>query len=123
MFFKSPPAANTGRNSPSSNSVIDLWALSEQQPAGFSIHQMTEHLDAGGIVRRVQVSDGQERDYPAYLSRASQHEASELPSLLEEIERLDAIPVLPNIPTSPVVMRHDPTPQQLRTMLKAGMRL
>lgn len=103
--------------------MCDLWALSEGRPAGFSIHQMSPHVDEGGIIRCIQVSDGQEQDYPAYLQRATRREAEELPSVLAEIECRDAVITQPNVATGSMTMYHDPTPAQIREMIKAGMRL
>lgn len=103
--------------------MCDLWALAERRPAGFSLHRMAERLDDGDLLRRVPVSDGQERDYHAYLRRSSECEAREVRDMLAEIDRLDAVPAGPNVPTAPVVMRHEPTPAQLRAMLREGMRL
>lgn len=103
--------------------MCDLWALADGQPAGFTIHRMTKRVDDGAIVRRVQLSNGEERDYMAYLRQAAQREAIELRSLLDEIAHTGGINTSDNSSTMPVVMRHDPTPQQLRAMQKAGLRL
>lgn len=103
--------------------LCDLWALSERQPAGFTIHAMSSKVDAGGILRCVRVSEGNERDYRRYLRQATAREAEELPAILAEIERYGALDTQPNVPTEAVVMRHDPTAATIRAMIKAGMKL
>ena len=60
--------------------LCDLFALSENRPAGFTIHQMTERVDAGCILAKGIVSESGERDYLAYLARTGQAEG-ELPGL------------------------------------------
>jgi hypothetical protein len=103
--------------------MCDLWALAERRPAGFSIHRMSPLLDDGDLLCCVQVSDGQERDYSAYLLRSSEREASMLREVLADIARLDRVPAAPNVPSAPIAMRHEPAPAQIRAMLRDGMQL
>jgi methionyl-tRNA formyltransferase len=103
--------------------MCDLWALAAGRPAGFTIHQMAPAVDAGGIVRSVQVSDGRDRDFRAYLRKATQREAIELPAVLAEIAQQGEIRTQPNVASCAMTMQRDPTPAQVREMMRGGMRL
>ncbi|MBC7387390.1 MAG: hypothetical protein H7301_14655 [Cryobacterium sp.] len=62
--------------------MCDLYALSENRDAGFSIHLMNEKVDDGAILHREQVSGGGEKNYLAYLSRTGAREGKAISGLL-----------------------------------------
>jgi methionyl-tRNA formyltransferase len=103
--------------------LCDLWALSEQTAAGFSIHVMSEELDDGPILRRVQVSDGAERDFLAYLRRSAERERDELADVIRALATGEEIDLIPNTTPSTVILRKNPGAGDLRRMKEQGMRL
>ena len=107
--------------------MCDLWALYEGQPSGFTIHTMAEKLDAGAIIEQVVVSTpaqpGAPRaDYPAYLALSTRVELETLQGLLA---RLAVSGTIKRGCTGNVSgpMRRDPSPAQVRAMLRKGMTL
>jgi methionyl-tRNA formyltransferase len=101
--------------------TCDLWALHEHRAAGFTIHQMSEQVDAGGIIQRVEI--GANQNYRSYLQRCTLAEAFILRLILLEIERRGSVWTQPNVPTDGVTMRRNPTVAQLRQMTRGGLRL
>lgn len=103
--------------------MCDLWSLYKGAPAGFSIHEMTEKIDAGGIIARTTVSDGSDRDYPAYLLKACNKELEEVKAGLRKISDAGRIETTSNCRTEDVFFHRNPDLRQLRMMVKSGMRL
>lgn len=103
--------------------MCDLWALSEDRPAGFSMHVMTAAVDAGQILARVTVSDGHDRHFPNYLRRACRMELDESARVLEALEDTGRLEGHPNPRPENLVMRRNPDFRQLRRMIRHGMRL
>lgn len=103
--------------------MCDLWALSEGERAGFTVHAMTPKIDAGGIVHAEAVSLPGERDYLRYLEQCARREAAVLPRLLAQIAAADAVHTTPNPRPEGLVHRTNPTPAEIRKMRRAGMRL
>ncbi|MBU1693451.1 MAG: hypothetical protein KJ726_11480 [Verrucomicrobia bacterium] len=101
--------------------MCDLWALFTGRPAGFSVHVMTPAVDAGPILTREQVSDGTDRDYPAYLLKSSRRERNIVTALLAGIEEARRLDGVPNIADPGLKHYRDPTPGQIREMRKKGM--
>jgi hypothetical protein len=103
--------------------VCDLWALHDRVPAGFSVHRMAPRVDAGEVIARVEVSDGSERDYPAYLGRSARREREEVEALLRRLGAEGRIDSRPNVPGPNLVYRKNPTRRELRAMRRGGLRL
>jgi len=103
--------------------MCDLWALSEERPAGYTIHAMTAKIDAGGILARVRVSEGQDKHYPRYLRRACVLEAETVAEVLHTLETTGKPALQPNVPPDNLVMRRNPDRAQLRRMIRSGMKL
>jgi hypothetical protein len=103
--------------------MCDLWALGERRPAGFSIHAMAPAIDAGAILARVQVSDGSDCDYLAYLARSARREVEALHEVLARIEERDAVGGRPNRAAAADPPRRDPGRRDLRTLRRKGVRL
>jgi folate-dependent phosphoribosylglycinamide formyltransferase PurN len=101
--------------------LCDLFALSENRPAGFTIHQMNERLDAGRILAKQTVSEPGEKNYPAYLARTGQAEGEALARLIHHIAEHDALPTgEPNSCDQPVITR-TPGPRELKALRARGM--
>lgn len=101
--------------------LCDLWALSENEPAGFSIHQMTEEVDAGGIISKVQCSDGAERDFLEYLKRNASLELSELNKVLDRIAIDGVVKVLPYVASAKQPYRRNPKYADIKHMKARGL--
>ncbi len=103
--------------------MCDLWALFERKAAGFSIHVMTPDVDGGPLLASEIVSDGSQRNYPAYLRATAHRELAIASKLLAQIEDQDCLPSMPNI--APVKRAHyrNPTLGQIIAMRLAGIRL
>ena len=101
--------------------LCDLYALWNKKPAGFTIHQMNEKIDAGKILVRREVSRPGEKDYIAYLARTGLEEGRALAELIREVAATGKLPEgTPNICSSPVYTRN-PTREQIRRMRRDGM--
>ena len=101
--------------------LCDLFALSENRPAGFTIHQMNERVDAGCILAKQTVSKPGEKNYLAYLARTGQAEGQALARLIHQIAELDALPDSEaNSCQNPVVTR-TPGSGELRDLRRRGM--
>lgn len=72
--------------------LCDLYALSENRPAGFSIHLMNQKLDDGRILKVGTVSRGGDRDYISYLERTGREEGKALVKLIHETRKTGALP-------------------------------
>jgi methionyl-tRNA formyltransferase len=103
--------------------MCDLWALYDNVPAGFSVHRMAPRVDAGEVIARVEVSDGSDRDYRAYLARSAQRERQEVEALLRRIGARGDIDSRPNVPGPDLVYRKNPTWREMRAMRRRGLRL
>ncbi|MBP7828344.1 MAG: hypothetical protein KA248_00355 [Kiritimatiellae bacterium] len=103
--------------------MCDLWALFDRRPAGFSIHVMTPEVDAGPILAREQVSDGSDRDYPAYLLKSSRREREVVTALLESISRGGLPTGIANKASPGLNMFRSPTFQQIRVIRRRGLKI
>lgn len=109
--------------------MCDLYALYEGRPAGFTIHQMNEKIDAGRIFLVREMSRAGELDYPAYLGRTGAEEGRALAELVLDVAERGALPAgTPNTPTEAdaaggVVFTRNPKRHQIRAMKRAGLRL
>ncbi len=101
--------------------LCDLYALSESRPAGFTIHQMNQKIDAGKILRIKEVNSGKEKNYLNYLSQTVDAEAQEIMDLLKDIDQLGSLPKgIPNKSEKKVFTRN-PTRQQVKQFISQGM--
>lgn len=103
--------------------MCDLWALSEGQPAGFTIHKMNQNIDDGNILEKTVVSDGSEHDFMRYVEKAAQLECETLKNLLGRIESQGMPQGEPNIATKKVDMRKTPAFKEIRMLSKKGLKL
>ncbi len=103
--------------------LCDLYALSEGRPAGFTIHEMNERIDAGRILKRCEVSNPGEKDFSKYLEQASWIEGRELGTLIRQIAATDSLPQgFENRCEKPVYTRN-PDRRKIAKMKKDGMHL
>jgi len=101
--------------------LCDLFALSENRPAGFTVHQMNERVDAGRILVKETVSEPGEKNYLSYLARTGQTEGESLARLIHEIAEQDAMPTgEPNTCQNPVFNR-TPNSNVLKALRAEGM--
>ncbi len=102
----------------------DMWNLSERKATGFSIHNMSEKIDAGTLLRVVEVSDGSDRDYTSYLKRGVKRELSEIRSVLAAVAADErALQGEPNAAPEGLKHRRTPTWRDIRAILKSGFSL
>jgi hypothetical protein len=101
----------------------DLRALASGRPAGFSIHVMETRLDAGPILASRSVSNGTERDYLRHLERSARLEGEQVAALLQATARLGRLPQSrPNDDPQPDWAR-TPGRDEIRALVRGGMRL
>jgi methionyl-tRNA formyltransferase len=101
--------------------LCDLYALYERRPAGFTIHVMNEKVDAGQILVRKAVSQGDDRNYLDYLARTGAEEGRALAALLNDVAALNSLPEgVPNSCAKPIYTRN-PNRKQIAQIRKAGM--
>jgi len=103
----------------SRGTFCDLHALSSGNPAGFSIHYMTEKIDAGQILHVEIVSDGSKKDYMNYLANSGPIEARALSKVINDIEKSGLLG-FPNKTDHPVFTKN-PTRNEIKKMLSEGM--
>lgn len=102
--------------------MCDLWALSQGEPAGFSVHRMTPKIDDGVILRTVTVSRG-ELDFQRHLAASARREAEVLAEILAEIDRTGLLAGAPNVRNERTRYRRNPTRAEVRRMRAMGLRL
>ena len=101
-----------------------MWNLSEKKATGFSIHNMSEKIDAGTILRAVEVSDGSDLSYTEYLNKAVKREAHEIQDLLKAIARDERVlEGFENKAPDDLKHRKTPTWREIRAILKSGLSL
>ncbi len=103
--------------------MCDLWALYGGVPAGFSIHKMVKAIDAGEILSRVVVSNGNERDYPAYLERSARMEVAAVAEVLARIAARGSTDGEPNRAPEGLTQFKTPSVKEVSRFRRAGMRL
>lgn len=101
--------------------LCDLYALYDKRPAGFTIHEMNEKIDAGRILRLREVSLPGEIDYSSYLERASRIEGQELSELLHEIAASDSLPEGQVNFSEKTYYTRNPNRGQISQMKRAGL--
>jgi methionyl-tRNA formyltransferase len=103
--------------------MCDLWALSEGQPAGFTIHKMNVHIDDGEILEKVIVSQGKVNDFMDYVLLSSQRESDTLAKLLHQIAERGIPLGQPNLPTEKIIMKKTPSLKDIKKLKSKGLKL
>jgi methionyl-tRNA formyltransferase len=102
--------------------MCDLFALSENRAAGFTIHVMNETIDAGQILLRREVSDGSEKNYARYLAKTGREEGKALAELISKIAETGVLPAgEPNQAEKIFVSRTPRSRQAIRELKARGM--
>lgn len=101
--------------------MCDLYALSENRSAGFTIHKMNRRIDDGEILKVVEVSKGDHRDYVDYLQLGAGIEGSALAELLNEINRTGEIPAGIKNQSDEKFHTKNPTRSQVSSFKQQGM--
>ncbi|MBC7658340.1 MAG: hypothetical protein H7249_01380 [Chitinophagaceae bacterium] len=102
----------------------DMWNLSEGKATGFSIHCMAEKIDDGPILTVVQVDDGSERNYTAYLKRGAGLELQEIKNVLTRLNQDEnSIRGQPNISHPELKHRKTPNWRDIRAIRRSGFSL
>lgn len=81
-----------GRLPKDRGTLCDLWALSEGREAGFTLHEMTEKVDDGKILKVVTVDPGKEKNFLNYLKKTPKKEKEAIIELIEKIKTELKIP-------------------------------
>lgn len=100
--------------------LCDLYALSENRAAGFSIHKMNAKIDDGEIYHTQEVSQG-DLHYLDYLAKTPFQEAQALNQLLKEIETHKKLPQGRPNQTPEVTMTSTPSRSTIAEFKKRGM--
>lgn len=88
--------------------MCDFWAHLEKTPAGFSIHQMTSKLDAGAILKVVEVQT-EKTNYLESIYQGSKQEVTAAKEALADIARHGAVTGQENNKTDKTIYRRNPT--------------
>lgn len=99
----------------------DLFALTENRQAGFSIHKMEEGIDNGNIYLTKVVSTPGEKNYCAYLSRLALPEAKAVLQVMTEIKNKSNLPSGTANITEEAIITKTPSGQELKKMRLSGM--
>jgi methionyl-tRNA formyltransferase len=104
--------------------MCDLFALSKNRAAGFTIHVMNEKVDAGQILLRREVSDGSEKNYARYLAKTGREEGKALAELISQIAETGVLPAgEPNRAEKIFVSKTPRSRQAIRELKERGMLL
>ncbi len=108
--------------------LCDLYALSENRPAGYSIHKMVKKIDDGEIYKVTEVyhrKASEKVSYNDYLQKTIEHEIEDLTSLLKDIAHKGKLPQPLNITSkvADITYTKNPSPKQIIQFLKQGIRL
>lgn len=100
----------------------DLHALSENRPAGFTIHRMNEEIDMGEILFSKEVSTGNEKNYIKYLSTTGTGEGKALVNLINYVAEHGALPKgLPNRHNKPIITKTPQSKAEIKNLQAKGM--
>lgn len=98
----------------------DLYALAENRPAGFTIHKMSEEIDAGNIYLTRVASNG-EKNYREYLSQLASKETSALSELINLIEKDNKLPEGTLNMSDEKLITKTPSAEEIKKMLAKGI--
>jgi methionyl-tRNA formyltransferase len=102
--------------------MCDLYALSENRPAGFSIHKMESKVDTGAIIRVKELSfKDSTLNFSHHIKESSRLEGFELSNIVKTIKNSGRIPIdCPNTTATPVYTKN-PNFKQIRKMINKGI--
>jgi len=99
----------------------DLYALSENRPAGITIHRMNKKIDDGEVIYTKEISSNNEKDYINYLSKTRSEEATLVRNLIQHIEKYKSLPNGINNHDANFVITKTPNRHKIKAMQKGGM--
>lgn len=99
----------------------DLYALSENRPAGITLHRMSKKVDDGEIIYTREVSNNNEKNYINYLSKTGSVEATLVRNLIQYIEKYKSLPKGIINHEANFVITKIPNRNKIREMQKGGM--
>lgn len=99
----------------------DLYALSENRPAGITIHSMSKKIDDGEIIYKKEVSHNNEKNYINYLSKTGSEEATLIGNLIQHIKKYKNLPKGIKNHDTHFIITKTPTRNKIREMQKGGM--
>lgn len=88
--------------------MCDFWSHLEKVPTGFSIHQMTEKIDHGSVLRAFTIQSDF-KNYTDFIFAGSREEAKILTEVLSEIDQRQSVSGEPNSKTEKTRYRKNPT--------------
>lgn len=100
--------------------MCDFWAHAEKIPCGFSLHEMTQKIDDGRIIRRVEVPRS-ESGYMEYLQRASLLELAMIRNFIREVRETGEWKGADNHLAIPFRYRKNPTLHDFYEFKKSGL--
>lgn len=100
----------------------DLWAWFEKRPVGFSIHWMNRKIDDGKIIRTEKINAAEIKEYVEIPYKSSIIEAEVMLEVIGQILRKGKDVGYENRCNAPVY-RKNPTTDEIRAMLKKGIKL
>lgn len=104
--------------------MCDLWALFEDRPTGFTIHQMEKKIDDGAIVRRVQTSmAGERNDYAKLIEESALIEGEVTAQLIKELKLSQKLPIEMQNTSTNVTYKKNPNFWFIRKILAKGIKL
>ncbi len=101
--------------------MCDLYALSENRPAGFSIHLMNKKVDDGQIFSVIEVSNGEHQDYLEYLNLGAVKEGKELAQLINKIIESGSFPDGKPNRSKKITYTKNPTRKMIQGLKKKGL--
>ncbi|MFZ5986388.1 MAG: formyltransferase family protein [Bacillota bacterium] len=102
--------------------MCDLWAWYEGRPVGFSVHWMNEKIDDGHILKIKEIDISNIKKYTDIPMISSIYEAECLLECMDKISREGWFKTLDN-KNEKVRFTRNPTMQEIRKMLKKGLKL
>ena len=103
--------------------MCDLYALSEDRPAGFTIHQMNKKIDDGVIFKSTEVSTGHHKDYIDYLEIGASIEGKDLAELMNKTAKSNKFPNGQINKSDDKIYTKNPTREQVSKFKKKGINL
>lgn len=86
--------------------MCDFWAHLESTECGFTIHEMTEKIDAGRILKAQEVEKSS-KSYLQYTAMAAAQEAEQVQVLIEQL-KTEKVPYQENTKTQKTIYRRNP---------------
>jgi len=103
--------------------LCDLYALSENRDAGFTIHEMNKKIDDGKIlsIGVVSCKSKNQKNYMSHLRSASFVEAQTLAQLLDKIGKINKLPEGNLNSTDKAIYTKNPTRKKIKELKTKGL--